>query len=286
MVGETHISLGLTTQGDPSSELDGLVNRPVVLEVDSVSVEGVVDRVSIAVRERERVGLAGLAGSGKTELAEVIVGQRKPTEGRIVVRGKPLLAARVDFAREIGIAFVPQERHANGFCSNLSVEENIALPILRGLSRWGFIMWRRRRELVSSMIERLQIKVSDPAQNASELSGGNQQKIVVAKVLATEPRLLLLDEPTYGVDVGAAADLATYIRRQAEAGMAVLWASSDLREVTEITDRALILADGVIRTSIDHTSPDFTESALIEAMQRSADHSLASDEDRQGTSTR
>ena len=147
-----------------------------MLEVDSVSVEKMVDRVSIAVRERERVGLAGLASSGKSELAEVIVGLRKPTEGRIMVRGKPLLAARVDFARGIGIAFVPEDRHANGFCSNLSVEENIALPILRRLSRWGFVLWRRRREIVSSLIERLQIKVTDPAQNAAELSGGNQQK--------------------------------------------------------------------------------------------------------------
>jgi simple sugar transport system ATP-binding protein len=153
MVGETHPSIGLAGQGASSAELDGLVNRPIVLKVDSVSVQGMVDRVSIAVRERERVGLAGLAGSGKSELAEVIVGRRKPTEGRILVRGKALPAARVDLARGIGIAFVPEDRHASGFCSNLSVEENIALPIVRRLSRWGFIMWRTRRELVSSMIE-------------------------------------------------------------------------------------------------------------------------------------
>ena len=260
MVGETHLSMGLAGQGAPSSELDDLVNRPVVLEVDSVSIEGMVHRVSIAVRERERVGLAGLANSGKSELAEVIVGQRKPTEGRIVVRGKPLLAARVDFARRIGIAFVPEDRHANGFCSNLSVEENIALPILRWLSQCGFIMWRRRRELVSSMIERLQIKVTGPTQNASELSGGNQQKTVMARALASNPDVLVLGSPTAGVDIAAKQALFGIIR---SLDSAVLIVSDEIDDLA-ICHRVFVMCGGKIACEFRGS---WQENEMVAAME-------------------
>ena len=260
MVGGTHLSMGLAGQGAPSSELDDLVNHPVVLEVDSVSVEGMVHRVSIAVRERERVGLAGLANSGKSELAEVIVGQRKPTEGRIVVRGKTLLAARVDFARRIGIAFVPEDRHANGFCSNLSVEENIALPILRWLSQCGFIMWRRRRELVSSMIERLQIKVTGPTQNASELSGGNQQKTVMARALASNPDVLVLGSPTAGVDIAAKQALFGIIR---SLDSAVLIVSDEIDDLA-ICHRVFVMCGGKIACEFRGS---WQENEMVAAME-------------------
>ena len=260
MVGETHLSARSASEGAPSSELDGLINRPVVLEVDSVSIEGMVDRVSIAVRARERVGLAGLAGSGKSELAEVIVGQRKPTAGRIAVRGKPLLAPRVDFARGIGIAFVPEDRHANGFCSNLSVEENIALPILRSLSRWGFIFWRRRRELVSSMIERLQIKVSHPAQSAAELSGGNQQKTVMARALASNPDVLVLESPTAGVDIAAKQALFDIIR---SLDSAVLVVSDEIDDLA-ICHRVFVMCEGKISCEFQGA---WQENEMVAAME-------------------
>ena len=260
MVGETHPSIGLAGQGASSAELDGLVNRPIVLKVDSVSVQGMVDRVSIAVRERERVGLAGLAGSGKSELAEVIVGRRKPTEGRILVRGKALPAARVDLARGIGIAFVPEDRHASGFCSNLSVEENIALPILRRLSRWGFIMWRTRRELVSSMIERLQIKVSGPTQNAAELSGGNQQKTVMARALASNPDVLVLGSPTAGVDIAAKQALFGIIRGL---DSAVLVVSDEIDDLA-ICHRVFVMRGG--RIAREFQGP-WQENEMVAAME-------------------
>jgi simple sugar transport system ATP-binding protein len=260
MVGKSHSSIGPASHGAISAELDGLVDRPIVLEVDSVSVQGMVDRVSLAVRERERVGLAGLAGSGKSELAEVIVGRRKPTEGRILVHGKALLAARVDFARGIGIAFVPEDRHANGFCSNLSVEENISLPILRRLSRWGFIMWRRRRELVSSMIERLQIKVSDPAQNAAELSGGNQQKTVMARALASNPDVLVLGSPTAGVDIAAKQALFGIIRAL---DSAILVVSDEIDDLA-ICHRVVVMRGGKIAREFQGP---WQENEMVAAME-------------------
>jgi simple sugar transport system ATP-binding protein len=188
-------------------------SRAIILDVDSVSVAGLVRETSIRIREGERVGLAGLAGSGKSELAQAIAGQRTLGGGAISVGGKALVPGRVDLAREVGIAYVPEDRHTNGFCANLSVEENIALPVLRRISRWGFVSRTKRRLLANSMVVRLQIKVSDPSQSASELSGGNQQKTVMGRALASEPKLLVLEYPTAGVDVTSKQTLYRVLER-------------------------------------------------------------------------
>ncbi len=256
------------------------------LDISGLQVRGKLDDISFRIAPGEIVGLVGLAGSGRSTLLRTLFGDIRRDAGEVTVFGRSYRPRHPADAIRNGVYLIPEDRAVHGLLLTKPIVENAMLSVLRRIVSWGMLRMSRGRERTAALMKLLGVRARGPGQVVSELSGGNQQKIVVAKVLATEPRLLLLDEPTYGVDVGAAADLATYIRRQAEAGMAVLWASSDLREVTEITDRALILADGVIRTSIDHTSPDFTESALIEAMQRSADHSLASDEDRQGTSTR
>jgi len=231
-----------------------------VLEVDSVSIAGLVDKVSIAIRAQERVGLAGLAGSGKSELAQVIVGQRKPASGRVSVRGGTLRAARVDLARELGIAYVPEDRHANGFCDNLSVEENIALPVLRRLSRFGFLSPGKRRELADSMIGKLQIKVSDPAQNTGELSGGNQQKTVMARALASDPSVLVLGSPTAGVDIAAKQALFGVIRGL---DSAVLVVSDEIDELA-ICDRVIVMFAG--RIVREFTGP-WKENEMVAAME-------------------
>jgi simple sugar transport system ATP-binding protein len=217
--------------------------RPIVLDLDAVSVRGTVHAVSLTIRAGERLGLAGLAGSGKSELAKAIVGQRIPSGGRIAVHGRTLPVGRVDVARDCGVAQVPEDRHASGFCANLSVEENIALPVLRRLSgRWGFLSSERRRELANSMIARLQIKVSDPAQNASELSGGNQQKTVMGRALASEPSVLVLGHPTAGVDIASKEALFDIIRRT---DAAVLLVSDDTEELA-ICDRVMVMFAGRI----------------------------------------
>ncbi len=206
MVGELFVSTQQDSHrgGRRTGDSNGSNSRPIVLDVESVSVAGLVHDASIQVRAGERVGLAGLAGSGKSELAQAIAGGLSPRSGKISVNGVALRCGRVDAAREIGIAHVPEDRHASGFCSNLSVEENIALPVLHRLSRWlGFISGNRRRNLVNSMIAKLQIKVSDPTQSTSELSGGNQQKTVMGRALASDPRVLVLGHPTAGVDIAS-----------------------------------------------------------------------------------
>ncbi len=217
--------------------------RPIVLEVASVSVPGSVEDVSIDVRAGERVGLAGLAGSGKSELAAVIVGQLDPSRGTISVGGRTVAAGRVDRARDSGIAYVPEDRHAAGFCANLSVEENIALPILSRLNWWGgFVSAERRRDVANAMIAKLQIKVSDPAQNTAELSGGNQQKTVMGRALASDPAVLVLGYPTAGVDIASKQALFDIIRKT---NSAVLLVSDEIDELA-ICDRVLVMFAGRI----------------------------------------
>jgi len=245
MVGDTYASteqVGPDSAAEKGSDADRLDSRPIVLDVDSVSIPGSVLGVSIRVRAGERVGLAGLAGSGKSELAQAVVGQRAPSGGRISVNGRPLHPGRVDFARDSGIAYVPEDRHANGFCSNLSVEENIALPVFHRLSRWGFVSAERRRELANSMIAKLQIKVSDPAQNTSELSGGNQQKTVMGRALASDPSVLVLGYPTAGVDIASKQALFDIIRAT---DSAVLLVSDEIDELA-ICDRVMVMFAGKI----------------------------------------
>jgi simple sugar transport system ATP-binding protein len=233
---------------------------PIVLDVDSVSVAGAVQDATIRIFAGERVGLAGLAGSGKSELAQAIAGQRTLSGGRISVSGKALLPGRVDVAREIGIAYVPEDRHANGFCNNLSVEENIALPVLRHISRWGFVSKTRRRALANSLIARLHIKVSDPSQGVSELSGGNQQKTVMGRALASEPAVLVLECPTAGVDIASKQTLFEAIR---ESASAVLLVSDEIDELAEC-DRVLVMFAGTIVREI---TGSWKEHEMVAAME-------------------
>ena len=239
---------------------DTIDSRAIVLEVDSVSIPGSVTGVSLQVRAGERVGLAGLAGSGKAELANAIVGHVMPSSGSISVDGRALPAGRVDLARDIGVAYVPEDRHARGFCGNLSVEENIALPVLNRLSQWGFISSERRRGIADRMIAKLQIKVSDPTQNASELSGGNQQKTVMGRALATDPKVLVLVYPTAGVDIASKQALFEIIRAT---NSAVLLVSDEIDELA-ICDRVLVIFAGKIVREFTGT---WREHEMVAAME-------------------
>jgi simple sugar transport system ATP-binding protein len=236
-------------------------SRSIVLDVDSVTVGSTVHEVSLQVRRGERVGLAGLAGSGKSELAQAIVGQRVPVAGRISVSGRALRTGRVDIARESGIAHVPDDRHASGFCANLSVEENIALPVLHRLSRLGGIVSRdRRRALANAMIAKLQIKVSDASQNTSELSGGNQQKTVMGRALASNPSVLVLGHPTAGVDIAAKQALFDIIKKT-DAGVLLV---SDETDELAVCDRVLVMFAGRI---VREFSGPWQEREMVAAME-------------------
>lgn len=240
------------------------------LDVRSLDIRGKLSDVSFQLFPKEIVGLVGLAGSGRSVLMRSLFGDIPRDGGQVLLFGKPYSPRHPADAIRKGVYLIPEDRAVHGLLLTKPIVENSALSILRRLATWGVLRMSRARRRTRELMSLLGVRAKGPDQIVTELSGGNQQKVVVAKVLATMPKLLLLDEPTFGVDVGAASDLAQYVRGEAASGMAVLWSSSDIQELVHVADRILVLADGTIRKSVDESSPDFTESALIEAMQRSS----------------
>jgi ribose transport system ATP-binding protein len=215
-----------------------------VLKVSGLSLPPRVVDVSFEVYPGEIVGLAGLMGSGRTEIAEAVFGRRVPARGEISVLGKPI-SAQSD-AIEAGVALVPEDRRRMGLVLDHSVQSNIMLPNLTLFAKGPFITDVSAVSVVRQMMARLRIKTESPSKIARLLSGGNQQKIVLSKWLARSPKLLILDEPTIGVDIGAKGEMTNQIRELADAGAAILVISSELEELLVVSDRLLILHHGRI----------------------------------------
>jgi ribose transport system ATP-binding protein len=219
------------------------------LSVEDLRTEHKLRGLSFALRRGEILGVAGLVGSGRSTLAKSLFGLLPDAAGRVAVAGKPLTLGDSRKAMQAGLGFVPEDRRLEGLVLNSTLASNIALPTLRRLTRnYGLpvVSDRRIRRLFDEYSAKLGIVGRGPRQLGSELSGGNQQKIVFAKWLATNPRVLILDEPTNGVDVNAKADMRAIIRAVADSGVAVLFISSELDELTAAADRNLMLVDGRI----------------------------------------
>ncbi len=213
--------------------------------------------VSFEVRAGEILGLTGLVGAGRTELARAIFGLARATEGRIEVAGKPVTINSPAAAVRAGIAYVPEDRKDDGIIPSLSVRENISLPVLRKLSRFGRVSMSADRKLADRYTKEFSIVPPDPERRISLLSGGNQQKAVISKWLSANPSVLILDEPTRGVDVGAKAEIHRIIGELVAGGMAVLMISSELPEVLGVCDRVVVMRDG-------HASAPVERAALSE----------------------
>ena len=223
-------------------------NAPVRLRVDNLSVTSIagrVDDVSLEVRAGECVGLVGLRGSGSSTVGDVVAGLVRPNAGIVVLDGKPLAYGKVDAALARGVGYVPEDRHARGLVGLLGVDENLTLPILPRLSRLGILSVRRRNEAAGRLIRRLQVVASSGAQPVGELSGGNQQKVVVGRALSSNPSLLVIISPTVGVDVAAKAALLRIVEDARVAGAAVLLVSDDLEEL-RIATRLIVMVRGRI----------------------------------------
>ena len=201
--------------------------------------------VSVDVRPGEVVGLAGLLGSGRSETVRAILGDLPLDGGTITVAGDVVPSGSVPAAMRAGISMVAEDRKADGIIPNLSVRENIVLAALPRLSRFGLVSRARQDRIVRTFMDRLRIKAAGPEQKVAELSGGNQQKVLLARWLCTQPKLLLLDEPTRGIDVGAKAEVQALIDELAAEGLAVLLVSSDMEELIDGADRLVVLRDGV-----------------------------------------
>jgi rhamnose transport system ATP-binding protein len=249
----------------PASELDAeelvrlMVGRPlnelftrsphpsgeVTLEVRGLGRSGEFEDIHLAVRRGEIVGLAGLVGAGRSELAQTIFGIRSPEAGEIRIDGQEVRIHSPQAAMERGIFYVPEERRSQGLILPFSIKNNITLSILDRISRFGFVP-RTERQTADRFARELSIrggKISDPV---SRLSGGNQQKVVLAKSLAREPQILLLDEPTRGIDVGAKSEIYRLIDDLAKEGKAILLISSELEEVLSMSDRIVVMREGRI----------------------------------------
>ncbi|MBV9391251.1 MAG: sugar ABC transporter ATP-binding protein [Verrucomicrobia bacterium] len=204
-----------------------------------------IHHVSFSVAKGEVLGLAGLLGAGRTETLEVLFGLHAGTAGgAIFVAGRPVQLNNPAQAKAIGIALVTEDRKRDGLLLNSGIDRNVELPVMRKLASFGIVSRIREKELANQTISRLTIHARGPEQLAGTLSGGNQQKVVIGKWLWTKPRILLLDEPTRGIDVGAKAEIYRLITSLAEEGLAIVLVSSELPELMLLSDRILVLREG------------------------------------------
>jgi rhamnose transport system ATP-binding protein len=254
MIGRELAAMYTRTRADPGE---------VVLDVARLGRDKVFYDISFQVRRGEIVALAGLVGAGRTEVARAIFGIDKPTSGSVRLHGKPLAGGDPAAAMAAGIAFVPEDRRQQGLVMDLSIDHHVALASLSRLRRGGLIFRSAERALTETWARNLRLKYRSMRDAAWTLSGGNQQKAVLGKWLARKPELLIIDEPTRGIDVGTKAEVHRILDELAAEGMAVLMISSELPEVLGVADRILVLHEG--RLAAEIARGDATEDAIMRA---------------------
>jgi rhamnose transport system ATP-binding protein len=246
-----------TTAGDP------------VLEVTGLTTDGVFENVGFAVRAGEIVALAGLVGAGRSEVARAVFGVDRYDSGEVRVAGRRLPPGRPDAAIAAGVALVPEDRRQQGLVMELSVERNVTLVRRWSLSRLGLLWPGAERRSARIWADRLQVRAGALHDDVSTLSGGNQQKVVLAKWLSTDPRVLIVDEPTRGIDVPTKAEVHRLLSELAARGVAVLMVSSELPEVLGMADRVLVMHEGRLVADIPRERAD--EQSVMFAATATAD---------------
>lgn len=236
----------------------------VVLEAAGIATDRRLRKLDLTLRAGEIVGLAGLLGSGRTEAARAIFGMDRLSAGTLRLAGRPISLGSPREAIAAGMAFLSEDRKTEGIIPDLSVRENLTLALLPRLSRMGVVNEARERKIVEGFIRALGIKAASMDQPIRELSGGNQQKVLLGRWLATEPRLLILDEPTRGVDVGAKRELQAIIRQKVREGCSVLLISSEFEELIEGAHEIVVMQEG--RSVARLSNPGVTEDLLIHAI--------------------
>jgi erythritol transport system ATP-binding protein len=222
-----------------------------------------VDHVSLSVRRGEILGIYGLMGAGRSELLDCIMGRRPEATGKIFVEGNVVTERDVTGRIKRGLALIPEDRQREGLVSILSVAANLTMASLSKFLVGIHISAPREVKAVALAIRDLSIKVADPAQEVSSLSGGNQQKVVIGKALMTDPKVLLMDEPSRGIDVGAKAEVFRTMRRLAAQGLGIIFVTSDLDEVMALSDRIAVMSNGCVTAMLDRV--EATETALVAA---------------------
>jgi rhamnose transport system ATP-binding protein len=228
----------------------------ICLQVQGLRRAGIFEGIDLEVRHGEIVGLAGLVGARRTEVARAIFGIDRADGGRVLLDGRQIHIHSPRDALRLGLAYVPEDRAAHGLLLPMTIQHNITLSILRQLSAAGWTRDKAERRVAQDYATRLRIRMAGVTQRARELSGGNQQKVVLAKWLVTRPKLLILDEPTRGIDVGAKAEVHRLMGELAAQGLAILMISSELPEVLAMSDRIVVMREGRIAGRFTHAEAD------------------------------
>jgi ABC-type sugar transport system ATPase subunit len=282
-----HISTKPAAEETASSLVRSMLGRPLelafperrpadgesapILEVKGLSAEGRFEDASFSLRPGEIVGMAGLVGSGRTELLRAVFGADPIDRGEVLVDGTPASFSSPRDAIGRGIVMLPESRKEHGLVMPRSVAENIVMPRLGDVSSHGLLNLDRQRELVGGLMSDLDVRANSQATRVHDLSGGNQQKVLFAKCLISQPRILLIDEPTRGVDVAAKRAIYELIVSLAERGMAVLMVSSELEEVLGLAHRVLVMCRGRLVADLPHTEAT-DEKVLAAAFGTAAAH--------------
>ena len=217
-----------------------------VLIAENISTDPVLEQVSLDLRQGEIVGLAGMVGSGRTELARALFGADPLTSGSIKINGENAYLKNPFEAIKKKISLVPEDRKEQGLFTELPIRNNITMPILRKISQWGFLSRSKEQEIVDQSRNQLSIAMASGSQEVQYLSGGNQQKVVLAKWLQTRPEIIIMDEPTRGVDVGAKFEIYQLMRHLNQEGIGILMISSELTEILGLSDRIMVMREGRI----------------------------------------
>jgi erythritol transport system ATP-binding protein len=246
-----------------------IAERPIVLRAREISLpprsgRTALDRVSIELRAGEVLGVYGLLGAGRTELFETLLGAHEDASGQVMLAGRSLDRSDVAARVAAGIAMVPEDRQTAGLIQSMSVRQNMTLASLAALAPAGLLRPDAETRACEPLVAALHVKAPGLTASVTALSGGNQQKVVIARGVMPRPRVLLLDDPTRGVDVGAKSEILATMRRLAAEGMAVAFATSDLAEILEAADRVIVLSRGRLRR--EFTAAEMTEEKLADAL--------------------
>lgn len=258
-----------------SGQSQNTLGQPVLLQAEALKYKKRLNGVSIEIRHGEIVGLAGLLGSGRSETVRALFGAEPLEGGTVKLEGSLLSLHDPHDAIDAGIAFLSEDRKTDGIIPELSVRENLTLAALPNLTQWGIVSRKRQNELVERFMQRLDIKAASAEQKIHELSGGNQQKVLLARWLCKNTKLLLLDEPTRGIDVGAKREIQQLIAELAKQGLGVVMISSEVEELVEGSQRVVVLRDG--RSIAQLSGEQKNIKAILHAMAEGADRQEAAD---------
>lgn len=268
MVGKETVTLDRTKTGYNFAKAEKIA------EMKNIKWGMRLNGLGIDIRQGEVLGLSGLLGSGRTELANILFGSETPDEGEIFWWGEPANIHSPSDAIKKGMGFCTEDRKVEGIVPNLSVKENMTIALLPRIQKFGFVNAKKQNELVNTYIDRLKIKTPSPEQAIRNLSGGNQQKVLLARWMCMDPKLIILDEPTRGIDIGAKAEIEVLIQELSQSGISILMISSEIAELVRNCDRIVVMRDGKVSGEV--IDKDINQDKIMELIAKGSESEAVS----------